>query len=35
MPPTIYGALVEFRDIVAKRRMHRAFVPDVIHWQRW
>jgi nitroreductase len=28
MPPTIYGELVEFRDILSKRRMHRAFVPE-------
>ena len=26
--PTIYGAHVEFRDILAKRRMHRSFLPD-------
>ena len=25
MRPTIYGAHVEFRDILAKRRMHRSF----------
>jgi len=30
MRPTIYGARVEFRDILAKRRMHRAFVPGPI-----
>jgi nitroreductase len=30
MRPTIYGARMEFRDILAKRRMHRAFVPEPI-----
>ena len=25
---TIYGAGVEFRDILGRRRMHRAFLPD-------
>jgi nitroreductase len=28
MRSTIYGAVVEFRDILARRRMHRAFMPD-------
>ncbi len=30
MPPTIYGAGMEFRDILRKRRMHRAFLPEAI-----
>jgi len=30
MRATIYGARVEFRDILARRRMHRAFLPDAI-----
>jgi nitroreductase len=30
MQPTIYGACVEFREILARRRMHRAFVPEPI-----
>ena len=30
MAATIYGARVEFRDILARRRMHRAFLPDPI-----
>src|SRR5690349_21649516 len=25
---TIYGAAVEFREILRRRRMHRAFLPD-------
>jgi nitroreductase len=28
MPPTIYGVDVEYREILRKRRMHRAFLPD-------
>jgi nitroreductase len=28
MAATIYGAHVEFRDILSRRRMHRAFLPD-------
>jgi len=28
MQPTIYGARVDFREILARRRMHRAFLPD-------
>jgi nitroreductase len=28
MAATIYGARVEFRDILSRRRMHRAFLPD-------
>ena len=30
MAATIYGAHVEFRDILARRRMHRAFLPEPI-----
>jgi nitroreductase len=30
MAATIYGATVELRDILAHRRMHRAFLPDPI-----
>jgi FMN reductase [NAD(P)H] len=30
MAATIYGATVEFRDILARRRMHRGFLPDPI-----
>jgi nitroreductase len=30
MRATIYGADVEFREILSKRRMHRAFDPDPI-----
>ena len=28
MRPTIYGVDVEFREILRRRRMHRAFLPD-------
>jgi FMN reductase [NAD(P)H] len=28
MRPTIYARGVEFRDLLARRRMHRAFVPE-------
>ena len=28
MAPTIYGVRVEFRDILALRRMHRSFLPE-------
>src|SRR4051794_18023230 len=28
MRATIYGAGMEFRDVLARRRMHRAFLPD-------
>src|SRR4051812_34581082 len=30
MRATLYGARMEFRDILARRRMHRAFLPDPI-----
>jgi len=30
MRPTLYRDVVEFRDILAQRRMHRAFLPDPI-----
>jgi nitroreductase len=30
MAATIYGDRVEFRDILSRRRMHRAFLPDAI-----
>ena len=30
MRATLYGAGVEFRDILARRRMHRAFLPDPV-----
>lgn len=30
MPPTIYRDPMEFREILTKRRMHRAFVPEPI-----
>jgi nitroreductase len=30
MVATIYGAQMEFRDILSRRRMHRAFLPDAI-----
>lgn len=30
MARTLYGAAMEFRDVLAKRRMHRAFLPDPI-----
>jgi len=28
MAPTVYGPRVEFRQILGRRRMHRAFLPD-------
>ncbi len=30
MAPTVYGPRMEFRDILRRRRMHRAFLPDPI-----
>jgi len=30
MAPTVYGPRMEFRDILLRRRMHRAFLPDAI-----
>ena len=30
MRATLYGGHMEFRDILARRRMHRAFLPDPI-----
>ena len=30
MAPTVYGPPVELRDILRRRRMHRAFLPDPI-----
>src|SRR5690348_2213627 len=30
MRPTIYRAVVELREILARRRMHRAFLPEPI-----
>ena len=30
MAATIYGARMEFREILSRRRMHRAFLPDPI-----
>jgi nitroreductase len=30
MAPTVYGPSVEFREILRRRRMHRAFLPEPI-----
>ena len=30
MAPTVYGPRMEFREILRRRRMHRAFLPDPI-----